>query len=292
MPLGDGVILCPAHGAGSVCGGAISRREWSTLGIERIHNPILQKTRKGFIKFKIAERLEHPLYFKKMEQMNLEGPTLLNSFPNPPALTPDQFQKWIRQQALVLDTRKPSAFGGSQIKNSYNIWLGGLPAFAGWILPYDKPILLVLEDAEHLETSVRYLIRLGYDRIEGYLCSGTEACGLESWYTNSLPIEHSGLLSIYELKERLDQRDNLIVVDVRTDKEWNEGHIEGALHIYVGYLKERLNEVPNNQPVAVICSVGNRGSIGVSILRRSGFREVYNVLGGMLAWKKAGYPII
>lgn len=292
LPLGDGVILCPAHGGGSICGGAISEREWSTLGLERLHNPALQKTRKEFIKFKVAERLERPPYFKKMEQINLEGPPLLNNLLNPPPLSPNKFQERIKQDAIVLDTRAPSAFGGSHIKASYNIWTGGLPAFAGWVLPYDKAILLVLENRKHLELVVPYLIRLGYDRIEGYLCGGVEACGLESWYTEALPMEHLGLLTVQELKERLDRRDSLMILDVRTDEEWDEGHIEDALHVYVGHLEERLHEIAIDEPIAVICSVGNRGSLGASILRRAGRVEVFNVLGGMMAWQKADYPII
>jgi hydroxyacylglutathione hydrolase len=99
------------------------------------------------------------------------------------------------------------------------------------------------------------------------------------------------LLSVQELEERLNDRHNLIVLDVRTDKEWGEGHIEGALHIYVGHLEERLEMIPADQGVAVICSVGNRGSLAASILRRVGHIEVCNVLGGMMAWKKAGYKI-
>ncbi len=81
----------------------------------------------------------------------------------------------------------------------------------------------------------------------------------------------------------------MTVLDVRSDQEWGEGHIEEALHIYVGHLEERLNEVPVDQPVAVICSVGNRASLAASILRRARHREVYTVLGGMTAWQKAGY---
>lgn len=292
LPLGDGVILCPAHGAGSVCGGAISEREQSTLGLERLHNPILQKTKEDFIKFKVDERHELPTYFRKMEQYNLEGPPILENIPSPLSLSPREFKKRMELRDVVLDTRTPSAFGGAHIKGSHNIWLRGIPMFAGWVLPYDKPILLVLEDREHLEIAVRYLIRLGYDHVEGYLCGGIEACGLESWYTEALPTDHLGLLTIQELKAQLDSREDFIVLDVRSDDEWGEGHIEGALHIYVGHLEKRLNEIPVDQPIAVICSVGNRASLGASILRRRRRREVYIVLGGMLAWEKADYNVV
>ena len=150
----------------------------------------------------------------------------------------------------------------------------------------------MLEDRERLEKAVRYLIRLGYNRIDGYLCGGVESCGLESWYTKAMPMEQFGFLSVQDLKARLDNKENLFVLDVRSDKEWDEGHIQNALHIYVGHLEEQLNEVPFGQPIAVIYSVGNRGSLGASILRRAGRQEVYNVLGGMLAWEEADFPVI
>ncbi len=288
LPLGDEVILCPAHGAGSVCGGAISEREQSTLGLERIQNPVLQKTKKeDFIQFKIAEHLERPLYFRKMEQYNLKGPPLLEHLPNPSPLSPKEFQKKIKLGAVVVDVRTPPGFGGAHLSGSYSIWLDGLPSFAGWVLPYDKPILLVLEDKEHLERAVRYLIRLGYDEIAGYLRGGIEA-----WCNEALPTEHLDLLTVQELKKRLDRGDNLVVLDVRRKDEWDNGHIEGALHIYVGHLEDRLREVSVDRPIAVICNVGHRASLGASILRREGYQEVYNVLGGTTAWKNAGYDLV
>ena len=287
LPLGDHVIICPAHGAGSVCGGAIGEREESTLGLERVQNPALQKTRKeDFIQFKLAEHHERPPYFRMMERYNLEGPSLLGGLPNPSPLSPREFQRQMELGAVVVDTRMPSAFGGAHIKGSYSIWLSGLPSFAGWVLPYDKPILLVLEDRADLEDAVRYLVRLGYDRIAGYLRGG-----VETWYIEALPVEHLGLLTVDELKKRLDRGDDLLTLDVRGEGEWDDGHIEGALHIYVGHLQERLKEVARGRPIATICSVGNRASLGSSILRREGYREVYNVLGGMTAWRAAGYPV-
>lgn len=292
LPLGDQVILCPAHGAGSVCGANIAEREWSTLGLERQMNPILQLSKDEFIERKVHEHHEIPPYFRKMEQYNLEGPPLLEHLPNPPPLHPNEFHKRMKQGAVVLDTRTPSAFGGAHIEASYYIWLRGIPMFAGWALPYDKPILLVLEDREHLETAVRYLLRLGYDRLEGYLCGGVEACGLESWYTEALPMGHLGLLTVQALKARLEKGNALTVLDIRSDEEWNSERIEGAIHMYVGHLEEHIHEILRDQTTAVICSVGNRASLAASILKRKGYTDLYVVLGGMYAWQNAGYNVI
>ncbi len=287
LPLGDGVILCPGHGAGSVCGMHIGDRDESTLGIERAQNPILQlKNKEEFIRYKLSEQLERPHYFRKMEVYNLEGPPLLGCMPLPVPLMPSECREEMERGAVVVDTSNPAAFGGAHIKGSYSIWLEGLSAFAGWVLSYDRPILLVLEDQCHLERAVRYLIRLGYDRIQGYLKGG-----IEGWYNAGFPTEHLQLLSVHELKAKIDHGEELTILDDRAQDEWDEGHIRGAQHVYVGHLEERIADIPKDKPVAVVCNVGHRAGLGASILLREGCREVYSVLGSMTAWKAAAYPV-
>lgn len=288
LPLGDGVILCPAHGAGSLCGGAISKREYSTLGLERIQNPALQKTDKEeFIKFKLEEKLEFPLYFKKMEEYNLRGPSLLKGLPVPELLSPKDFRTEMEKGLTVVDTRMPHSFGGAHIKGSYGIWLKGLPFFAGWLLPYDKPILLVLEEKDQLETAVRYLVRIGYDNIAGFLNGG-----ISSWYMKALPVDGLNLISVQSLKDKIEKKEKMIILDVRGDKEWNKGHIEGAKHIYVGYLGENLDKVPRDCQIIVYCDSSRRSNIAASILKKNGYDRVYNVLGSMTAWRNAGYEVV
>jgi hydroxyacylglutathione hydrolase len=288
LPLGDGVILCPAHGAGSVCGGSISKREYSTLGLERIQNPALQKTDKEeFIKFKLGEKHEFPPYFQKMEEYNLEGPPLLYGLPVPELLSPEEFKAEMEKGAVVVDTRLPHSFGGAYIRNTYSIWLGGLPSFAGWVLPYDKLILLVLEEQEQLETAVRYLIRLGYDNITGFLNGGIAA-----WYIKALPVDNIHLISVHDLKHKLEKDEPMVILDVRRDNEWGEGHIEGAQHIYVGHLEKNLDKVPRDCQIVVYCGTARRSNIAASILKKHGYKKVYNVLGSMTAWKNAGYEVV
>jgi hydroxyacylglutathione hydrolase len=286
LPLGNGVILCPAHGAGSVCGANIADRDESTLGIERAQSPLLQMSRDEFIKYKVSEKLERPHYFRQMEKYNLEGPPLLGCLPSPAPFIPADFKEEMERGAVVVDTSYPAAFGGAHIKGSYSIWLEGLPVFAGWVLSYDKPILLVLDDQHHLEKAVRYLIRVGYDQIVGYLKGG-----VEGWYNAGFPVEHLQVLTVHELKAKINRGEQLTILDDRGDNEWNEGHIKGAYHIYVGHIQERMADIPKDKPVAMFCNVGHRAGLGASILLREGCREVYNVLGSMTAWRAAGYPI-
>jgi hydroxyacylglutathione hydrolase len=286
MPLGDGVIICPAHGGGSVCGMHIASRDESTIGIERLQNPLLQKSKDEFIKYKVAEKPERPPYFTQMEKYNLEGPPRFGYRPLPPPLTPPEFRAEIDKGAVVVDTSEPTAFGGAHIPGAYSIWLRGLPAFAGWILAYNQPILLVLESQAHLETAMLYLARIGYDRITGYLKGG-----MESWYDAGFPLESLSLLSVHQLKSRLDRGEELVLLDVRGQEEWESGYIDGARHIYVGHLEQRLARVPRDKPVAVYCTTGHRAGLGASILARAGYPMVYNVLGSITAWRAAGYPV-
>jgi hydroxyacylglutathione hydrolase len=287
LPLGDGVIIYPAHGGGSVCGTRIADREESTIGIERAQNPVLQFTDKdAFVKYKVAEKPERPHYFTRMEKYNLEGPPLLECMPLPAPLTAHEFKAEMEKGAIVVDTSEPAAFGGIHIKGAYSIWTEGLPGFAGWVLPYDKPILLVMEGQADVEKAVRYLVRIGYDCISGYLKEG-----IESWYNAGFPMESMGLLSVHQLKGMLDRHEPLTVLDTRGHEEWESGHIEGALHIYVGHLEQRISEIPGDKPVAVYCTTGRRSGLSASILLKAGYRKVYNVPGSVTAWIAAGYPI-
>jgi hydroxyacylglutathione hydrolase len=288
LPLGDGVILCPAHGAGSLCGANIADRDESTLGIEKQQNSALRDGGKAeFIAHKTAERLERPPYFGQMEKYNRYGPPLLKGFQLPPPLTASDFKRELDNGASLLDTTMPAGFGAAHIAGSYGIWLEGVSYFPGWFLRYDKPILLVLEDPLHLETAVSSLRRLGYDNVVGYLKGG-----IEGWYNAGLPMESLTLLSVGQLKEKIERGEDLLVLDVRDDAEWNMGHIRGSFHIYVGHIEERLAEIPAAKPVAVLCSVGHRASLAASLLKRKGYKNVSVVLGSITAWRNAGYPLV
>lgn len=284
LPLGDSVIVYPSHGAGSVCGGKISEREISTIGIEKATNPMLSLSKKEFIAQKSSEKHQTPPYFKQMEVYNLEGPPLLRFLKYLHPMTPREFNEKSNQGSYIIDLRTPVAFGGGHIPNSYSLPPSRL-SLAGWVIKYDKPILLVADGFDIINFALRNLVRLGYDRIEGYIANG-----LEGWYKEGLPLAKLGLLTVYELKELINST-NITVLDVRRENEWDEGHIPEATRIYVGHLEKEAKKIPQNKPVAVICKTGNRSSFGSSILLRMGFKQIYNTIGGMEAWKKAGFPV-
>lgn len=285
LPLGDGVIVCPAHGIGSVCGASIAERIWTTVGIERRSNPKLRfKDKKEFIS-QVAKELERPPYFSKMERYNLEGPPILGSLPHPPPLYAKEF-KTRAKDATVLDTRMELGFSAAHVPGSISIWLEGVASFAGWFLPYDTPLLLVNEK-ENPEEVVRILIRLGYDRIEGHLEGG-----MLSWHTAGLESHSIQTVTVQQLCRLLDARENPFILDVRSTEELeSQGRIMDALHVHITMLPQRMSEVPKDRPVYIFCGSGMRSMIAASLLRKEGWTNLNVVLGGLAGWNSVSCPL-
>jgi hydroxyacylglutathione hydrolase len=272
--------------AGSVCGKGISDRDWTTLGYERQTNPWLAYDRKTFVDRKVAEQPLYPPYFRRMEQWNEEGAPPLPAGDGPRPVGIDEFARIIKEKDVSLvDTRMPQAFAGGHVPGSINILLGGMPVFPGWLLDADKPIYLVTERPGDVATVARYLARIGFDKVSGYLCGG-----FETWQNRGMPLEHVGAISVDALKV-LKDTGGIRIIDVREPDEWKNGIMPGAEMRFVGTLKDNLPDWPKDTSIAVTCSVGHRGSIGASILKNAGFTNVYNVLGGTTAWASQGYPV-
>jgi hydroxyacylglutathione hydrolase len=282
-PLGDETLIFPAHGAGSACGGNISDRDDSTLGIEKETNLVFKVSRDEFMDHKVAEKLPRPPYFSHMEKVNLQG-----GRPRPGKglrmLQPNEFQERMKE-GVVIDCRPPDAFAGSHIPESYNIWLQGLPAFAGWVADENTTIFLVVDEPRHIHEAVTSLARIGFDRVEGVL-----AGGIEAWRNQGLASDRLGTTSAKECAERM-QKGGIRVLDVRDDYEREEKRIPRSLHVYVGYLEEKIPPLPKDDELVVHCSVGHRGGLAASILKRSGFNNVYNLLGGIKAWEALNLPL-
>jgi hydroxyacylglutathione hydrolase len=285
LPLGEGVLVYPAHGIGSVCGSEIGEQASTSLGYEGQTNPFLKLCKEAFVQRCLAQELIVPDYFAKMEVYNLSGASQLRGLRSPKPLSVADFEEEMAEaDSVVVDTRLPNAFAGSHVPGSLNIWLGGGTAvYSGWVLDYDQRILLVVERKNDLARVARHFWRLGFDNVYGFLCTG-----ISGWQAEGKPINHIQTLSVSELKENSER---YLVLDVRESSEWQEGVIEGAVRVFFADLPRRADGLNRNKRYAVICSVGNRASIAASILKRKGF-EVSNVLGGMTAWTKVGYPTV
>jgi len=284
LPLGDGVIICPAHGSGSVCGAEIRDVDITTVGYEKKTNPILQKTRKEFVEHKVAEIFYIPPYFKRMELNNQQGADILCRLPQLRSISTVELQDIGEEGVQVVDVRDPESFAGGHIPGTLNIWSEGVPAFAGWFLNYEDPIVLVDDDGSRIEGVEKYLIRLGYDNMYGYLSGG-----FSSWFKSAGPLETIKTCSVQELHNEMEDP-SLFLLDVRKEWEWEEERIIGSHNIYLGILEKNLKKVPKDKGVVVYCDSGYKAGVAASILRMNGYKDVTNVLGSMMAWKSAGYP--
>ena len=284
--IGDNVIVCPAHGSGSICGAEIREQELTTIGYEKKTNHQLKKDKNGFIEAKINEKLYTPPYFKKMEKNNLEGPPLICKLPYLKPLSMHEFKDFMARDAQVVDVRGPTAFAGGHIPNTLNIWKNGLPAYAGWFLNYDEPIIIVDDNNDRIDELRRYLVRLGYDNIYGYLSGG-----FPIWFKGSGDFETVNTWSVHDLLPNMG-KESLFLLDVRKENDWIKERIDGSHNIYIGLLKDNIESVPKDKHVVVSCDTGYKASIGTSILQMNGYKNVTNILGSMMSWKKAGYPVI
>ena len=287
--LPDITEIYPAHGAGSLCGKAIGSRQSSTIGYERRFNPSLQeKPEEEWVRELLDQMPLSPPYFKRMKKVNKEGPAIIGSeLPGQKRWGAKHVHERVCDECLILDVRSKESFAAAHIPNAINIPFGNnLPTWAGWVLPYDRPILLIAEQPSQVDIVVAHLLRVGFDDVQGYLDGG-----IGSWETSGYPLSRLKTISVHELDRKRKSEEKLTILDVRTEKEWNSGHIDGAIHVHGGTLQDRVDDVPKDKPVAFVRGSGYRASIASSFLKREGFDDVTNVIGGMSAWSAAGLPM-
>ncbi len=186
----------------------------------------------------------------------------------------------------LIDGRTRDAFAREHVPGSLNIELdSSFGTYVGWLLPFNVPLMLLIEDEDGRREAVVQLIRIGYEQAQGYLEGGISA-----WKAAALPVGSFERIDIDTLYKRWTQHSGMAIVDVRRDDEWREGHIPDALHLHIGELPQHLDEVPRNRPVTVICQSGYRAEIAASMIAATG-REVIAVQGGVPDWKDRGLPV-
>ncbi|MFO8153826.1 MBL fold metallo-hydrolase [Thioalkalivibrio sp.] len=291
LRLPDHVAVYPTHVAGSLCGGNIGSMLSTTIGYERRMNQMLADLddREGFVErcLELKDLPTVPPYWRRMRSQNIQGPKPLGVLPDPPAIRPDDFADLSRRDdTIVVDCRSPEAFT-AHIPGALNVGAGtSFSTWAGTVLPEDARLLLVVEQPGDLEDIYWQLLRIGYDLPAAWLSGGMLA-----WRTSGREVEILPQWTVHELREAAEHDRDLTILDVRQPAEWSEGHIAGARHVSGGELPRRLDEIPKNRPLAVICGSGYRSSVMASLLSRQGHGPVFNVLGGMTGWQSAGYDI-
>ena len=286
VPLEDDVIIYPAHGPGSACGKHLGTKTHSTLGHEKATNYALKAADKSaFIKAVTDGLSEPPEYFAVNAQINKEGYEELDKVLQK-GLTPfsiEEVKSEMANDTVLLDTRESSEFTNGFIPGFINIGLDGRFAeWAGSLLSFDKPILLVTAEGKEKETLIR-LARVGFDKMIGYVKGGFEA-----WKNSGEEIDMVIEVEADELAMDLPFDENLVVLDVRRPVEYAEGHVKDALNIPLSELNDPLNmsSIEDEQNVYIHCGSGYRSVIAASLLKRQGIHNIRHVVGGWDAIKQ------
>ncbi|OQP50751.1 MBL fold metallo-hydrolase [Niastella yeongjuensis] len=282
--LPDDVIVYPAHGPGSNCGKNLGPGTSSTIGEEKQNNYALQpQTKDEFIKAVLADLPAAPSYFPINAKINKEGYDSLEKILET-ALTPlsvADLKKWLtNEDNILLDTRSAGEFTKGFVPGSISIGLEGRFAeWAGSLLPFDKPIVLVTDEGQEKESVVR-LARVGFSQIHGYLAGGVEA-----WRNAGEEVDLIIDVEADELAMDLPYDDHLVPVDVRRETEFADGHIRGAVNIPLNELTDpgSMANIEENQNLYVYCGSGYRSVIAASLMKRQGIHNLRNVLGGFNA---------
>jgi glyoxylase-like metal-dependent hydrolase (beta-lactamase superfamily II)/rhodanese-related sulfurtransferase len=284
--LPDYCEVYPAHGAGSLCGRSMGAKYLTTIGYERKFNPVMQiDDKQEFIKSLTENMPPAPDHFRRCSDINRYGPKLFSELPVLGRIEIEAAKKMLeRYKICILDTRDYLAYGSQHIPNAWHLDLNGsFPTFAGWVLPVDRDFLIVADDAQKAKESNIWARRVGVDRIIGYLNGG-----IKSWITKGLNTKSIRQLSPKGLYDLISNESDFILLDVRASAEFEENHIQGAINIPAADLRTRYTELNKDKLIVLICSSGNRSSLGTSILEQKGFNNLSNVAGGMTAYSAAG----
>ena len=298
--LPDATLVYPAHGAGSMCGKALAKETFSTIGEQKKFNYALQPMSRDEFKAIVTEDqpevpdyfvhdaivgnlgLEVPDYFVHDAILNRQHRASLEKTMKT-SLKPLSVEDVLRLQnsgAQVVDVRDAVDYEGAHLRNVTNIGLDGKYAtWCGTVLSHDEPIVVIAEPGGEEEAVMR-LGRIGFDNVAGYLEGGMTAVGDQLDL-----VAKTKRITAPALAEQRDGINPPVVVDIRSEKEWQAGHIEGSVNIPLNHLRERTAELPAQEPFVVHCEGGYRSAIAVSLLEQAGLENAMDLIGGFKAWR-------
>ena len=283
LELPDFAEVWPGHIGGSLCGGAgMSEKPLSTIGYERRFNRLLTiDDEQQFVDDMTTGLAPQPPNFKRIVALN-RGPLLTQTAQLEP-LAPASVQELLDGGATLIDGRATREFDAVHLPGSINVTMvkAAVGTRAAWVVdPEADVVVLAAGDADTAELA-RRLEAVGFRSLRGYL-----AGGIAAWQDAGLDTDSTPAIDVAMLAKRL-KADEVILLDVREDDEWNEGHVAGSLHVPYYELRDgapdELNAALDGKPLAVACSAGNRSSIAVSLLQRSGVENLIPVADGGVA---------
>lgn len=283
----DWLQIWPGHGAGSACGKGIGSIPQSTVGYETLTNWAFAHTDEdGFVEAVLEGQPEPPKYFAEMKRINRDGPRVAGDLGTPPVLADDRLQAVLDAGATVVDIRPEDRYAAGHVPGTLNIPLNrAFTTWAGWLVDYREDFYLIGDEAAVAE-AVRDLVMVGLDGVAGVF----RPAAVDAWGS-----AHGGLGAIDVIDEdtvaRMAENDEVTVLDIRGAAEWESVRIPGAIHVPLGYLPDRVGQVPTDRPLVVHCESGGRSPIAVSLLRTLGVAEVLDFRGGTRGWEAAGLPV-
>lgn len=283
MPLADDIIVYPAHGPGSSCGKNLGPHTHSTIGEEKKNNYAMQaQSKEEFIKVVTTGLGAAPKYFAVNAQINQQGYEAIDSIVKngTQSLNLNEFKEKIKGDIILLDTRPATEFAEGFIPGAIFIGLEGRFAeWAGSLLAFNKPIILVTPAGKEEETVIR-LSRVGFDKMEGYLAGGFEA-----WQNAGEKLDMIVNVEADELVMDIPHDPNLLIVDVRRETEFADGHAKDALNLPLSEMIDvaQIANFEDNQNLYVHCAGGYRSIIAASLLKKEGIHNLRNIVGG---WEK------
>jgi glyoxylase-like metal-dependent hydrolase (beta-lactamase superfamily II)/rhodanese-related sulfurtransferase len=293
LTLADSVLVYPAHGAGSLCGKNMRAERSSTIGTERLTNYALQiGSREEFVMQLTSNLPARPEYFLKDAEINRTGAGALADLPPLRAIAPADLQNMLSAGEIALDVRPGEDFAAGHVPGSVNIALSGqFASWAGTVLGLSAhPVLIAASDDEASNAQVDEarlrLTRVGIEALNGYLAGGVAA-----WKQAGFAMATISQVAADELNARM-KSEQIQVLDVRREPEWDAGHIEDAVWWPLDNFKVSPPEIDHDAPIAVHCKGGYRSMIASSLLQRAGFRNVTNIVGGFDAWQQAKLPVV
>ncbi|MEO6989950.1 MAG: rhodanese-like domain-containing protein [Candidatus Baltobacteraceae bacterium] len=290
----DDTEVFPTHGAGSFCSaGEAPDREITSIGREKRDNAAARiamfEDEDAFVRHALHGLPGYPAYYAHMAPANRRGqlPPLL-ALPPLEALDPRKAHELQRRGVALVDARKALDFVAGYPEGARSIPLGdSFAGYVGWMLPFDAEMVFVFQNDEDWRRAQGQLVRIGFDRAEGFVAGGFPA-----WSAAGLPVDCLQSLDLDELHRR-HRAGEIVLLDVRQDAEWRSGHVPGAAHIPIGTLPARLGDVPfgNGVRVATVCASGMRATIAASLLKRIGIDPLVVARGGVEDWAERGWPI-
>ena len=288
LRLDDDILVYPAHGAGSLCGRNMRAERSSTIGTERLTNYALQfKSREEFVAQLTSHLPARPEYFLQDAEINRTGAAVLSDLPALRAIEPAELKTMLEKGEIALDVRSGEEFAAGHVPGSVNIALSGqFATWTGTVLGLSGHPVLIAASEQQLSEARTRLARVGIEDLDGQLRGGVAA-----WKEDGFPLATIRQVTVTGLNEQMEMQ-QLQVLDVRREPEWEAGHIENAAWWPLDNFKVSPPEIDRNAPIAVHCKSGYRSMIACSLLQRAGFHNVTNVVGGFDAWQQAKLPFV